>query len=80
MLKIGVVSIIGLAALGWFVLGPGVAVVTDAPLKIRADLSPVKHRPAGYVAAQDVPRVTRISSRQEDQDVPAIDALLRLSR
>jgi hypothetical protein len=69
-----------LAVLGWFVLGPGLTVATDPPPTIRADLSPIKHRPDGYVASQDVPRVTRISSRRQDQDAPAIDTLLRLSR
>jgi hypothetical protein len=80
MLKIGFVSFIGLAVLGWFVGGPGVAVATDPPPTIRADLSPIKYRPEGYMAAQDVPRATRISSRRQDQDAPAVDAQLRLSR
>lgn len=80
MLKIGLVSIIGLAVLGWFVGGPGLAVATVPPPTIHADLSPIKHRPEGYVAARDVPRATQVSSRQQDQDAPAIDTLLRLSR
>ncbi|NNE82465.1 MAG: hypothetical protein HKN28_00690 [Alphaproteobacteria bacterium] len=80
MLKIALVSIIGLAVLAWFVGGPGLAVATVPPPTIHADLSPIKHRPEGYVAGLEVPRATQVSSRQEDQDGPQVDTLLRLSR
>jgi hypothetical protein len=80
MLKIGVVSLIGLAALGWFVLGPGQKYLDDPPPTIRADAQPFKHRPHGYVAARNRERTIRISSRQTSQDAPAIDINLLLAR
>jgi len=80
MLKIGVVSLIGLAALGWFVLGPGQTFLGDPPPMIRADAEPFKHRPHAYVAARNRERTARISGRQDPQDTPAIDVNLILAR
>jgi len=81
MLKIGSVSLIGLAVLGWVIIGPGLAFENDPPPPtIRAELGPVKHRPPGYIAEQNQPRVTRISSRQGSEDAPALDVNLRLIR
>lgn len=80
MLKIGVVSLIGLAVLGWLVLNPVQIIDNDPPPKIRADAEPFKHRPHGYVAARNRERTIRISSRQDPQDTPAIDINLLLAR
>lgn len=80
MLKIGVVSLLGFAVLGWFVLGPGQKYFDDPPPTIRADVEPFKHRPHGYVAARNRERTIRISSRQTSQDAPVIDVNLLLAR
>lgn len=84
MLKIGALSLIGLAVLSWFVLGPGQQFESDLPPTIRAELGPLKHRPEDHAAAQDQrrgqPQATRISSRQEAPDAPVRDINLRLSR
>ncbi|NKB48808.1 MAG: hypothetical protein GKS02_05510 [Alphaproteobacteria bacterium] len=84
MLKIGFVSLIGIAVLGWFVLGPGQMLPVETPPTIRADFGPLRHRPEGALAQQDQWRgqhqATRISSQQGPQDASTTDALLRLSR
>ncbi|MFT5180506.1 MAG: hypothetical protein ACI8S3_000380 [Alphaproteobacteria bacterium] len=84
MLKIGALSLIGLAVLGWFVLGPSQRFESDPPPTIRAELGPLKHRPEGHAAAQNQwrgqPQATRISSRQEVSAAPARDINLRLNR
>jgi len=83
MLKIGIVTLIGLAVLGWLVLNPGQLFDTDPPPIIRADAGPVKHRPNGYVAARNSAWATPISfrqNRQAAQDASAIEINLLLAR
>lgn len=80
MLKIAALTLFGLAVLGWLGLGLAEKFQSDSPPTIYAQPGPIKHRPAVYVAAQDQPRATRISSRHGSEDVPAIDVILRLSR
>ena len=81
MLKIVLVSLVGFAALGWFVSNPDALFYgAKIPPTVRAEPGPIKHRPEGYVAVQNQPGAVRISSRQDRQDTLAIDVNLILAR
>ena len=80
MLKIGAVSLVGMAFLGWFVLGPGQQLETNPPPTIRAEVGPIKHRPEGYASVQNQPQATPIFSRQVASDAPAGETYYRLNR
>ena len=80
MWKINTVGLIGLAVLGLLILDPGQMFANDPPPTIRADLGPIKHRPEGYMAEQQWPRVTTISTRSDSPNAQGIDVYFRLPR